>query len=118
MSPVPVRLDATAKKLDYTLSPRDTPEAMENALGALRGVADTKVPMLINLFGFWFLGIPAGYLLAFRGDLGPEGLWWGLTVGLGSVAICLTARVWVKLRGTPSARLRPRTSISRISFCG
>jgi MATE family multidrug resistance protein len=69
------------------------------SLGALRGVADTKVPMIINLVGFWCLGIPAGAWLAFGLDRGPEGLWWGLTVGLTAVALFLVLRVWVKLRG-------------------
>ena len=68
------------------------------ALGALRGIADTRAPMLINLLGFWGLGVPCGYYFAFGLDGGPEGLWWGLTVGLTAVAVFLTARVWVKLR--------------------
>jgi MATE family multidrug resistance protein len=69
------------------------------ALGILRGVADTKVPMLINLVGFWCLGIPSGILFAFVFGGGPGGLWWGLTVGLGSVALLLVWRVWGKIRG-------------------
>jgi MATE family multidrug resistance protein len=69
------------------------------SLGALRGVADTKAPMIINLVGFWVIGIPAGYWFAFGLGGGPEGLWWGLTVGLTVVAVSLVARVWFKLRG-------------------
>lgn len=69
------------------------------SLGALRGVADTKMPALINLIGFWGFGIPTGYWLAFEQGLGPEGLWWGLTVGLTAVAGFLLLRVWFKLRG-------------------
>jgi len=69
------------------------------SLGALRGVADTKAPMIINLVGFWVIGIPAGYWFAFGLGGGPEGLWWGLTVGLTVVAVALVARVWFKLRG-------------------
>ena len=68
-------------------------------LGALRGVADTKMPALINLIGFWGMGIPTGYWLAFHRDMGPEVLWWGLTVGLTAVAVFLLIRVWIKLRG-------------------
>ena len=71
------------------------------ALGVLRGVADTKVPMLINLLGFWCLGIPCGYWLAFGIEEQPQpaGLWWGLTIGLGVVAVALLHRVWTRLRG-------------------
>jgi len=69
------------------------------SLGALRGVGDTKAPMFINLVGFWVIGLPAGYLLAFSFGVGPAGLWWGLTVGLTIVAVFLVLRVWFKLRG-------------------
>lgn len=69
------------------------------SLGALRGVADTLAPMLINLVGFWGIGMPCGYWFAFGLDGGPEGLWWGLTVGLTVVAGLLVFRVWIKLRG-------------------
>lgn len=66
------------------------------AVGALRGMADTRFPALIALVGFWFLGLPLGALLAYRFDLGPRGLWWGLTLGLGSVAILLLIRLRVR----------------------
>ncbi len=69
------------------------------ALGALRGVGDTKAPMLINLLGFWVIGIPAGYYFAFVADGGAAGLWWGLTVGLSIVALLLALRVRTKLSG-------------------
>lgn len=67
-------------------------------LGALRGLGDTKIPAAINLLGFWGLGIPSGYLLAFELGQGAQGLWWGLTVGLTAVAILLTLRVVQQLR--------------------
>lgn len=69
------------------------------ALGALRGVGDTKVPMLINLVGFWMIGLPAGYYLAFHLGSGPAGLWWGLTIGLTIVGVMLALRTRSKLRG-------------------
>lgn len=61
--------------------------------GALRGAGDTRAPLVVNIIGFWCLGLPASLLLAFRFDLGPAGLWWGLVVGLGAVAFFLLARV-------------------------
>ncbi|MEE2886645.1 MAG: MATE family efflux transporter [Planctomycetota bacterium] len=69
------------------------------SLGALRGVGDTKVPMVINLVGFWLIGLPVGYYLAFHGNTGPAGLWWGLTVGLTVVAVLFVLRMSSKLRG-------------------
>jgi MATE family multidrug resistance protein len=61
--------------------------------GILRGVGDTRTPMILNLLGFWCIGIPVGLWLAFRSALGPVGLWWGLVLGLSSVALLLLARV-------------------------
>ncbi len=67
------------------------------AIGALRGTADTRIPAVIALVGYWGLGLPLGALLGFRAGMGPQGLWWGLTIGLGSVAILVVARLWVRL---------------------
>lgn len=61
--------------------------------GVLRGVGDTRIPMLLNLLGFWFVGLPVSAALGFWLDLGPRGVWWGLAGGLGVVAILLLARV-------------------------
>lgn len=60
--------------------------------GALRGTGDTRSSMVANLFGHWIIGLPIGCLLAFRADLGVIGLWIGLALGLGSVALFLLAR--------------------------
>jgi MATE family multidrug resistance protein len=65
--------------------------------GVLRGMGDTRVPMLINLLGFWLVGIPVSLLLAFRIGLGPQGLWWGFVVGLAVVAILVLLRIATKL---------------------
>ena len=66
--------------------------------GILRGAGDTKVPMFINLGGFWLCGIPLSLLLGFRTALGPVGLWWGLVAALAVVALILTLRVNSLLR--------------------
>jgi MATE family multidrug resistance protein len=60
--------------------------------GALRGLQDVRVPMLLATLGYWGVGFPAGWLLAFRAGLGAVGLWWGLCLGLASVAVALTWR--------------------------
>ena len=63
------------------------------ALGALRGIGDTRLPMILNLVGFWVVGLPVSAYLGFRTDLGPRGVWMGLAVGIGAVALLLLSRV-------------------------
>ena len=63
------------------------------AAGALRGIGDTRVPMIVNLVGFWGVGLPASAYLGFRTGLGPRGVWWGLALGIGVVAVMLLLRV-------------------------
>ena len=63
------------------------------AAGALRGVADTRVPMLISLAAFWGVGLPVSYLLGFPFGMGPAGVWWGLAVGISVVALLLVRRI-------------------------
>jgi len=65
--------------------------------GILRGLGETRVAMLVNLIGYWFLGLPVSYVLGFRLGLGPIGLWWGLVLGLGVVASILLVRVRIAL---------------------
>jgi MATE family multidrug resistance protein len=60
--------------------------------GALRGLHDTRVPMYIAIVSYWGVGLTAAYLLAFRLDMGPQGVWWGLVLGLAAAAILLTVR--------------------------
>lgn len=62
------------------------------AAGALRGLKDTRVPMLIAFFSYWLLGLSIGYVLAFEAEWDAVGLWWGLVVGLISAAGLLIAR--------------------------
>jgi MATE family multidrug resistance protein len=66
------------------------------ATGALRGLADTRTPMLANLLGHWGVGIPIGITLCFFRGQGLVGLWTGLALGLTAVAALLLAR-WVQL---------------------
>jgi multidrug resistance protein, MATE family len=57
--------------------------------GLLRGVGDTRTPMLTNLVGHWVLGLPAGWLLCYNAGLGVYGIWAGLSIGLIVVATVL-----------------------------
>ena len=61
--------------------------------GALRGVGETRLPLLANLAGHWLVGIPLGALLALRLGWGPRGLWLGLLSGL-IVTAGLLAWAW------------------------
>lgn len=63
------------------------------AAGALRGVGDTRVPMILNLVGFWLIGLPVSAVLGLWLAVGPEGIWWGLAIGIGVVAVLLTHRI-------------------------
>ncbi len=60
--------------------------------GALRGLKDTRVPMVFTLFAYWIVGMPVGWWLAFRQGLGARGMWMGLIAGLSVAAVLLFTR--------------------------
>ncbi|MEJ6402635.1 MATE family efflux transporter [Yoonia sp. 2307UL14-13] len=64
------------------------------ALGLLRGVQDTTVPMVMATISYWIIGLPASYMLAFTFGLGGTGLWFGLVIGLAFAAFLLMWRFW------------------------
>jgi len=68
------------------------------SIGILRGLGDTRTPMVVGILGFWLLGLPVSLVLAFGLGYGAPGLWWGLVLGLVVVAGFLLARVRWKLR--------------------
>src|SRR5690606_13786469 len=57
----------------------------------LRGLSDTRVPMMIAIAGYWGVGFTLAYLLGFTLSFGARGIWFGLAAGLATVAI---AAVW------------------------
>lgn len=67
------------------------------AAGVLRGIGDTHAPAVINVIGFWLIGLPVSWALAFRNGGGAIGLWWGIVVGLAAVAVFLLVRVRMRL---------------------
>ena len=69
------------------------------AAGILRGVGDTRVPMIVGLIGFWLIGMPVSLFFGLSAGLGAIGLWWGLVAGLGAVALFLLIRVYLRLGG-------------------
>lgn len=64
------------------------------ALGLLRGVQDTKVPMVLAAISYWMIGVPCSYVLGFIYGFGGVGVWTGLVIGLGVAAVLLNARFW------------------------
>jgi MATE family multidrug resistance protein len=60
------------------------------ATGVLRGIGDTRTPMVMNVIGHWIFGLPVGYALCFSFGWGVAGLWTGLSIGLTFVAVVLT----------------------------
>jgi multidrug resistance protein, MATE family len=61
-------------------------------LGTLRGMADVKIPTFITFFAYWIIGLPAAYLLGIYFNIGVEGIWYGLTLGLLTSSILLYFR--------------------------
>lgn len=70
--------------------------AQVNALGLLRGVQDTRIPMIIATIAYWPLGLSAGYVLGFTYGYGAVGIWAGLVVGLGVAGGFMMLRFWTK----------------------
>ena len=62
------------------------------AAGMLRGLHDTRVPMIFTFVGYWAIGIGVGAWLAFRADWQGQGIWSGLAVGLIIVSILMLWR--------------------------
>ena len=74
------------------------------ALGLLRGVQDTRIPMILAAVSYWLIGIPCSYVLGFVVGLDGIGVWLGLVVGLAVAACLLSFRFWaVQLRGLKGA---------------
>jgi MATE family multidrug resistance protein len=64
------------------------------AMGLLRGIEDTRTPMLIAVVSYWGVGIPTSYALAFGAGYAGVGLWLGLVAGLTVAALALMRRFW------------------------
>lgn len=62
--------------------------------GALRGLKDTTIPMIVNFFAYWVIGLPLGYLIGIYWKIGPTGLWVGLIAGLTVAAILHNVRFY------------------------
>ena len=88
--PAVVALGSTLLTLAAVFQFADGTQAV--AMGSLRGLPDTRVPMLLAMLAYWLLGIPLGAWLAFGCGLGVPGIWIGLMAGLTVAAVLLTTR--------------------------
>jgi MATE family multidrug resistance protein len=74
------------------------------SLGILRGLQDTRVPMIMAAVSYWGLGMPAAYALGFPLGFGVVGVWIGLVLGLAGAAALLFLRFWALAgRSAPAA---------------
>jgi MATE family multidrug resistance protein len=61
-------------------------------LGVLRGMGDVNIPTYITFLAYWVLGLPVGYLLGIRYNMGVNGVWYGLVLGLMVASMLLFIR--------------------------
>ncbi|HSM52084.1 MAG TPA: MATE family efflux transporter [Thermoanaerobaculia bacterium] len=78
------------------------------ASGVLRGMGRPRPAALANLFGFYAAALPLGWWLAFRAGFGLAGLWWGLALGLATVALALVLLIARRGPDRVVALVRPR----------
>lgn len=79
------------------------------ALALLRGVQDTRIPMILAMISYWLIGIPASYVFGFVLGWDGIGVWLGLVIGLAVASVLLSVRFW----GSILKHLK--TSIGRVA---
>jgi MATE family multidrug resistance protein len=77
------------------------------AAGALRGINDTRVPLLFAAISYWLIGFPTAYALAFGTELGAVGVWIGLSCGTAVYAVLLIQRFRLLAGRLALARIVP-----------
>lgn len=84
------------------------------ASGILRGLKDTRTPMILAVVSYWLVGMPVAYGLAFPVGLGGVGVWLGLAIGLLVASVLMTGRFFLRERtqglGKDILSPSPRTS--------
>jgi MATE family multidrug resistance protein len=81
------------------------------AAGALRGLADTRTPMVVTLVAYWVVGLPLGCWLCYRAHWGVFGIWWGLCLSLFLIAGSLLP-VWARKASSAQPDIVPAASRS------
>lgn len=79
------------------------------AMGALRGLKDVRVPVLITAFAYWAVGMPTGLWLAYRAGMRAPGMWMGMIAALTVVAglLCWRFARITRRPLAPATWLRP-----------
>ena len=67
-------------------------------LSILRGMSDVQIPMIFAFIAYLSIGIPTSYILAISFKLGPQGIWYGFLVGLGTAGILFYLRFVYNLK--------------------
>jgi MATE family multidrug resistance protein len=80
-----------------------------SALGALRGLKDTKIPMIFNIISYWIFGLPMVYLFGIHLKIGPEGLWIGLIIGLSVAAVFHNCRFYLLMQELRHSKSGPES---------
>lgn len=84
--------------------------AQNIGVGLLRGLDDTRSGLRITLIGYWAVGLPAAWILAYAADLETLGLWLGLLTGLATTALLLLRRYTTALTARERTESVPATA--------
>ncbi len=82
------------------------------AAGALRGLSDATVPMILAFVAYWCVGLPLGYFAAFKLGWGAVGIWSGLALALALAAAGLVWRFRVKSRLDGEVKVREEVLVN------
>jgi multidrug resistance protein, MATE family len=67
-------------------------------MGILRGLNDTFIPTILVGSAYWLVALPLGYLMAFKCNMGVDGIWYALVLGLFLVSVALYIRMKLILK--------------------
>jgi MATE family multidrug resistance protein len=74
---------AYASSLLFWVGLFQLPDGIQVVLsGVMRGLQETKIPMLLSLISYWVIGLPIGCYFTYQKNLEAKGLWMGLAIGL------------------------------------
>lgn len=80
------------------------PDALQEIfVGALRGIGETRVPLILSFISIWLIGLSSGCYLAYGKEMGAAGLWCGLSVGLSCLGLFLGGFFITKFRRLEAA---------------
>ncbi len=106
-----VAVAATASVLLLYAATFQFPDGLQvMSAGALRGLRDTRVPMVLAMLSYWGVGMPLGAWLGLGLGRGPQGMWTGLILGLATAAVLMGWRLRYSLRHLPPATSGATTS--------